>query len=222
MASPRVLFVEDDRVIREATAETLAKEGFAVVTAETGKEGLDAFLAEWPDVALLDIMLPELDGVELCRAIVSESRSSVPVVLLSARSDARDIVEGLQAGADDYVTKPFAPAVLIARLQAVLRRRGPTGGRLLRAGRLIIDQGQATVWLDDATLALTATEYRLIVHLVEEPTKVFTRDELLQGVWGYGWTGDTRLVDVHVQRLRSKVGTEAIRTVRGVGYGLAV
>lgn len=218
---PRVLFVEDDHVIRSATAETLVREGFDVVTAQTGKEGLDAFLAQWPNIALLDIMLPEMDGVELCRAIVRESESSVPVVLLSARSDARDIVDGLQAGADDYVTKPFDSAVLVARLHAVLRRRGPNGGRVLRAGPLTIDRGQTAVWIGDASLTLTATEYKLLVHLAETPTKVFTRDELLREVWGYGWSGDTRLVDVHVQRLREKVGTEAIRTVRGVGYGLS-
>jgi DNA-binding response OmpR family regulator len=214
-----VLLVEDDRTIREATRIALERDGFGVVTAGDGRAGLAAFRASPPDVAVLDVMLPELDGIALCRAIRAESH--VPIVMLTARSEPVDVVLGLEAGADDYVTKPFDAPVLSARLRAVLRRAdrlaGVSDGRL-RAGQLELDPAGHAVTRAGQPLTLTATEFRLLHELVRNAGVVLTRDQLLESVWGYVWNGDTRLVDVHVQRVRAKVGAEAIETVRGVGY----
>jgi DNA-binding response OmpR family regulator len=212
----RVLLVEDDATIRTATAIALERDGFEVRTAADGPAGLAEFHAWRPDIALLDVMLPGLDGVSVCREIrVTEVTA---VVMLSARGDAVDVVLGLEAGADDYVVKPFDAPVLAARLRAVLRRVRRPAGRVLRVGDLEIDVDGAEVRRDGERIALTATELRLLADLVEHAGIVRRRDELLCAVWGYGWSGDTRLVDVHVQRLRAKIGAEIVQTVRGLGY----
>ena len=223
---PRMLFVEDDPVIRQATADYLTRNGFDVVTAEDGDAGLDAWRANEPVLALLDVMLPGMDGVSLCRAIRAESQ--IPVILMSARSDPIDVVMGLEAGADDYVTKPFEPAVLAARLRAALRRVAPTDEdrpAIVEIGSLIVDREGYEVTLDGEALALTPTEYRLLIEFVDNVGMALDRATLLDRVWGYGWAGDTRLVDVHVQRLRAKIeadpaSPELVQTVRGVGYKL--
>ena len=212
-----VLFVEDDETIRDMTRRSLERDGFRVATAGDGTSGLAAFRAHTPDVVLLDVMLPGVDGVSVCRAIRAES--VVPVVLLTARSDAVDVVLGLEAGADDYVTKPFDPAVLAARLRAVLRRVHPAPQtRVIHLGELTIDRAGMVVRRGDETIALTPTEYRLLLELAENAGVVLSRERLLENVWGYVWAGDTRLVDMHVRRLRAKVGPEAVETVRGAGY----
>jgi DNA-binding response OmpR family regulator len=214
-----ILLVEDDATIREATARSLERDGFHVETAPDGQAGLAAFRARPPDAALLDVMLPRLDGVSLCRAIRAES--AVPVVMLSARSDAVDVVLGLEAGADDYVAKPFDPPVLAARLRAVLRRATRLeGASVLRFDGLEIDTAGMVVRVADQEVALSPTEYRLLVELARNAGIVLDRDTLLRDVWDYSWSGDTRLVDVAVQRLRAKVGRERIETVRGTGYKL--
>ena len=221
-----MLFVEDDPVIRKATGDYLVRNGFEVVLAENGDRGLAAWRETEPVLALLDVMLPGIDGVALCRAIRAESQ--IPVILLSARSDPIDVVLGLEAGADDYVTKPFEPAVLAARLRAALRRAGSAEGErqgTVEVGALTIDRDGHEVFRDGEALQLTPTEYRLLVELVDNVGMALDRATLLERVWGYGWAGDTRLVDVHVQRLRAKIeadssAPELVQTVRGVGYKL--
>lgn len=231
MADTHVLFVEDDDVIREATQLALERDGFVVTAVPDGLTGLDEFRANRPDIALLDVMVPGLDGVSLCRRIRDES--TVPVIMLSARADSIDVVLGLEAGADDYVTKPFDGAVLVARIRAVLRRfghaRGPAGMQvsesapgdsLLCFGDLEVDPEGMEVRKDGRPVALTPTEMRLLLEFSAVPGTVLSRDRLLERVWEYGWGGDTRVVDVHVQRLRGKIGQDRIETVRGFGYKL--
>ncbi|MBV7254972.1 MULTISPECIES: two-component system response regulator CseB [Streptomyces] len=231
-----VLFVEDDDVIREATQLALERVGFRVTAMPDGLSGLEAFRADRPDIALLDVMVPGMDGVSLCRRIRDES--TVPVIMLSARADSIDVVLGLEAGADDYVTKPFDGSVLVARIRAVLRRFGhaagaqgaraeeePSGGPteadgLLRFGDLELDTEGMVVRRAGSPVALTPTEMRLLLEFSAAPGTVLSRDKLLERVWDYGWGGDTRVVDVHVQRLRAKIGQERIETVRGFGYKL--
>ncbi|WP_200304531.1 two-component system response regulator CseB [Streptomyces adelaidensis] len=227
-----VLFVEDDDVIREATQLALERDGFAVTAMPDGLSGLEAFRADRPDIALLDVMVPGLDGVSLCRRIRDES--TVPVIMLSARADSIDVVLGLEAGADDYVTKPFDGAVLVARIRAVLRRFGHASGGAARAedaadagaaavltfGELEIDTEGMEVRRSGVPVALTPTEMRLLLEFSSAPGTVLSRDKLLERVWDYGWGGDTRVVDVHVQRLRTKIGQDRIDTVRGFGYKL--
>ncbi|MEV5594155.1 two-component system response regulator CseB [Streptomyces sp. NPDC052496] len=234
MADTHVLFVEDDDVIREATQLALERDGFVVTAMPDGLAGLEAFRADRPDIALLDVMVPGLDGVSLCRRIRDES--TVPVIMLSARADSIDVVLGLEAGADDYVTKPFDGAVLVARIRAVLRRfghaSGPDGGSaaateaaasaeaVLRFGDLEVDTEGMEVRKGGQPVALTPTEMRLLLEFSNSPGTVLSRDRLLERVWDYGWGGDTRVVDVHVQRLRGKIGQDRIETVRGFGYKL--
>ncbi|MHB9753114.1 two-component system response regulator CseB [Streptomyces sp. BYX5S] len=229
-----VLFVEDDDVIREATQLALERDGFVVTAMPDGLKGLEAFRSDRPDIALLDVMVPGLDGVSLCRRIRDES--TVPVIMLSARADSIDVVLGLEAGADDYVTKPFDGAVLVARIRAVLRRFGHAGGPgagsaaaeespapdhgALRFGDLEIDTDGMEVRKAGQPVALTPTEMRLLLEFSSAPGTVLSRDKLLERVWDYGWGGDTRVVDVHVQRLRTKIGQDRIETVRGFGYKL--
>ncbi|MEU0147605.1 two-component system response regulator CseB [Streptomyces sp. NPDC006288] len=233
MAETHVLFVEDDDVIREATQLALERVGFAVTAVPDGLLGLEAFRADRPDIALLDVMVPGLDGVSLCRRIRDES--TVPVIMLSARADAIDVVLGLEAGADDYVTKPFDGAVLVARIRAVLRRFGHAAGAggatagegtpdeadgVLVFGDVQIDTEGMEVRRGGAPVGLTPTEMRLLLEFSSAPGTVLSRDRLLERVWDYGWGGDTRVVDVHVQRLRTKIGQDRIETVRGFGYKL--
>jgi two-component system response regulator MtrA len=219
----RILLVEDDPSIREVTAIGLTAAGFAVATAADGVAGLDAFRAEPPDLVLLDIMLPRLDGYEVCRQI--RKASTVPVIMLTARGDTMDVVVGLEAGADDYVRKPFDLPELIARVRAALRRAGAGTGETaeLRLGPLAIDVAGRTVARDGTDIPLTRTEFDLLIELIRHAGQVLSRDVLLDRVWGYDYLGDSRLVDVAIQRLRAKVeadpaAPELIQTVRGAGY----
>jgi two-component system response regulator MtrA len=224
----RILLVEDDPSIREVVALGLRGAGFTVTTAADGAEGLERWRADGPDLVLLDVMLPRLDGLEVCRAIRREA--TTPIVMLTARGDTIDVVVGLESGADDYMRKPFEMPELIARVRAALRRRRETSGpgedAVLRLGPLRIDTAGRTVDRDDAEVALTRTEFDLLVELARHPGQVFTRDVLLDRVWGYDYLGDSRLVDVAVGRLRARVeadpaAPELILTVRGAGYKAA-
>jgi two-component system response regulator MtrA len=219
-----VLLVEDDASIREVATLGLEQAGLRVTAIGDGREGLARFREGGVDLVLLDVMLPSLDGFEVCREIRRDS--GAPIVMLTARSELHDVVVGLELGADDYVTKPFELAELVARIKAVLRRTGPAGAdgnATITAGGLEIDPAGFRVTKGGAELNLTATEFRLLHELARRPKQVFTRDLLLELVWNYDYLGDSRLVDAAVQRLRAKVEDDPkhptlIRTVRAVGY----
>jgi two-component system response regulator MtrA len=223
----RILLVEDDASIREVTAIGLRAAGFEVSTAADGAEGLDRWRRERPDLVLLDVMLPRLDGLEVLRAIRHES--SAPDVMLTARADTIDVVVGLESGADDYVRKPFELPELVARVRAALRRRvpdavGTTGTPApLRLGLLEIDLAGRTVARAGRQIDLTRTEFDLLAELTRSPGQVVDREALLDRVWGYDFLGDSRLVDVAIARLRAKIEPDPteprlVLTVRGVGY----
>jgi DNA-binding response OmpR family regulator len=217
-----VLLVEDDASIREIATLGLEKAGFRVTASGDGRDALLRFRQDPFDLVVLDVMLPSLDGLEVCREIRRESQT--PIVMLSARDELHDVVVGLELGADDYVTKPFELPELVARIKAVLRRSTalPAGGTI-SVDDLEIDPAAFTVRRRGEDIALTATEFRLLLELARRPKQVFTRGLLLELVWNYDYLGDSRLVDVAVQRLRAKIEDDPkhpklITTVRGVGY----
>ena len=223
--STRILAVEDDERIRSAVKLALEDEGWIVDEAGSGEEAIDLFARAAPDVVLIDITLPGMDGFELCRTL--RRHSDVPIVMVTARSDTHDVVAGLEAGADDYLTKPFAPKELSARIRALLRRIRPmvAGHAKLSFGNLEIVPEEGKVLRDGTELHLTKTEFRLLCELAQNPGRVFSRESLLDKVWGYDYFGDGRLVDVHVRRLRTKVEADPanprhVVTVRGLGYRL--
>lgn len=217
----RVLVVDDDVALAEMLGIVLRGEGFEPVFCADGLQAVQAFRDAKPDVVLLDLMLPGMDGIDICRAIRTES--GVPIVMLTAKSDTVDIVLGLESGADDYIVKPFKPKELVARVRARVRRTDEQLPVSLSIGPLSVDVAGHTVLRDGESLSLTPLEFDLLVCLARRPGHVFTRETLLQEVWGYRHAADTRLVNVHVQRLRAKIETdpenpEIVLTVRGVGY----
>jgi len=217
----RVLVVDDDTDLAEMLGIVLRSEGMEPLFCYNGKDAVPAFRRESPDLVLLDLMLPGLDGLAVCRALRVES--SVPIVMLTARGDTVDIVEGLQAGADDYVVKPFKPRELVARIEARLRRLERSANEVLSIGDVLVDLGAHSVSRDGSAIPVTPLEFDLLAALASRPGYAFSREQLLADVWGYRHAGDTRLVNVHVQRLRGKVerdpeSPEVIITVRGVGY----
>jgi len=219
----RILYVEDDQRIRGSVKLALEDEGWQVEEAETGEEAILSFDRAPTDVVLIDIMLPGIDGFEVCRSI--RRNSDVPIIMVTARADTHDVVAGLEAGADDYMTKPLQPKELSARIRALLRRVRPSqpGNQRLRFGELEVVPEEGVVTSDGQQVHLTKTEFRLLVELANNPGKVFSREDLLEKVWGHGVFGDGRLVDVHVRRLRTKVEPDPahprhVVTVRGLGY----
>ena len=217
----RVLVVDDDAALAEMLGIVLRNEGFDSRVCPTGDRALAQFRDYRPDVVLLDLMLPGKDGIDVCKEIRAES--GVPIVMLTAKSDTVDVVVGLESGADDYVVKPFKPKELVARIRARVRRFEEPAPEALTIGDLAIDVAGHVVTRDGEPIALTPLEFDLLVCLARKPWQVFTREVLLEQVWGYRHAADTRLVNVHVQRLRSKVEhdperPEIVVTVRGVGY----
>jgi len=224
--SSRILVVEDDERIRSSMRLALEAEGYDVDEAGSGEDALDRFAAQSPDVALIDLMLPGMDGFECTRAI--RRQSAVPIIIVTARTDTHDVVAGLEAGADDYVTKPFVAKELGARIRALLRRARPAEEEpsSLSFGDLELLPDQGVLRHKDGTeVHCTRTEFRLLCELASNPNKVLSREQLLDRVWGYDYFGDGRLVDVHIRRLRTKVEPDPalprhILTVRGMGYKL--
>ena len=221
----RILTVEDDERIRTAVRMALEDEGWDVEESESGEQALEAFASDPSDVVLIDLMLPGIDGFELCRSI--RRTSDVPILMVTARADTHDVVAGLEAGADDYVTKPFQPKELSARIRALLRRARSTEPMRtrLRFGELEIIPDDGVVRRGSEEIHLTKTEFRLLCELASSSGRVFSREQLLDRIWGYDYFGDGRLVDVHIRRLRTKVELDPahpqhVVTVRGLGYKL--
>jgi DNA-binding response OmpR family regulator len=220
-----ILLVEDDPSVRAAVALALEGDGHRVEEAASGDEALARWRARRPDLVLLDVMLGGIDGLDVCRAI--RRTDEVPIIMLTARGDPVDVVVGLECGADDYVTKPFETRVLLARIRAVLRRHTKPASEpaVLHLGDVVVDLGGMTVTKAGRDVRLTPTEFRLLATLASRPGQVFTRQLLLEQVWDYSYLGDSRLVDVCVQRLRAKVEDDPsaptlVLTVRGAGYKL--
>ena len=220
-----VLIVEDDRNIADLLRLYLEKEGYTVVIAPDGMRGVEQFRTVHPSLVLLDVMLPGLDGWGVCRAIRAESQT--PIIMLTAKSETEDKVNGLKQGADDYITKPFEMKEVLARIEAVLRRSGiepEKSRRRLEFDKLVIDMDAFELTVDGKKVPTPPKEMELLYHLASTPNRVYTRNQLLDEVWGFDYFGDTRTVDVHIQTLRQKLaaaveGADAyIQTVRGVGY----
>jgi DNA-binding response OmpR family regulator len=228
VAGNTVLVVDDEKTLRETVAYELEQEGFRVVTAADGRAALDVFRAESPDLVLLDLMLPELSGTEVCRILRSES--NVPIIMLTAKSSEIDKVVGLEVGADDYVTKPFSLRELLARVRAHLRRReaAPVAGPAMQAvelGRVQVDLAGHRLLRDGTAVPLKPKAFELLAFLLRHQGQVFTREQLLEQVWGYDFAGESRTVDVHVHWLRAEIeesphDPQLLQTVRGVGYVL--
>ena len=220
--APKILVVDDDPAISEMLTIVLEAEGFEPIAVTDGNEAVPAFHEHEPELILLDLMLPGMNGVDICRAIRSES--AVPIVMLTAKTDTVDVVLGLESGADDYITKPFKPKELVARIRARLRRTDSSSSELIEVGDLVIDVPEHTVKrVDGEELSLTPLEFDLLLEMARKPGQVHTREALLESVWGYRHASDTRLVNVHVQRLRAKIehdpeDPQIVLTVRGVGY----
>jgi two-component system phosphate regulon response regulator PhoB len=223
MAKGTILVIDDERDLIELVSYNLEKEGFAVKTAGNGEAGLTAARSEIPDLVLVDIMMPGMDGLELCRHLRSDARTaSIPIIMLTAKSAESDRVVGLELGADDYVTKPFSPRELAARVKAVLRRTSPQAStsNVIRCGELLIDLARCEVTCKGKDVSLTASEFRLLHFLATHPGRVFSRSELIDGALGREIVVVDRTIDVHVTALRKKLGNcgDWIETVRGFGY----
>jgi len=228
MAQERILIVEDEPNILELVAYNLEKEGWSVLKAANGNQGWELIQNEHPDLVLLDLMLPGMDGMEVCRRTRENAATrGIPIIMLTAKSEEVDRVMGLEIGADDYVTKPFSPRELVARIRAVLRRverlQGDEAKEVFELGPIRIDMRQHKVTVNGKPVELTPKEFDLLHLLVSHPGRAFSREFLLEHLWGYEFFGDTRTVDVHVRRLRQKIEEDPanphwLETVRGVGY----
>jgi two-component system alkaline phosphatase synthesis response regulator PhoP len=223
-AAGKVVIIDDDEHIRELASIYLEKEGFQVASALDGTSGLEVVNREQPSLVVLDLMLPGKSGYDVCREI--RQKSNVPILMLTARDEDVDKIVGLELGADDYLTKPFNPRELVARIKAILRRadaaHGQAVGAVIRAGRLTIDKQRREARTDDGELTLRTKEFDLLSTFAENAGIVLTREQLLDRVWGYNFYGETRTVDVHVQHVRAKLAGTGLQivTVRGVGYKL--
>lgn len=218
-----ILIVEDERDLAELVAFNLEKEGYRTVVALDGTSGLETARSQLPDLIILDLMLPGMMGTEVCKVLKkTEKTARIPVIMLTARGEEIDRVVGFEVGADDYVVKPFSTRELLLRVKAVLRRANPekSEGKILVIGQVTIDTERHLVTIADEEIVLTTTEFKLLLNLAERLGRVQSRDTLLKNVWGYNYVGDTRTVDTHITRLRTKLGAagDLIKTVRGFGY----
>jgi two-component system alkaline phosphatase synthesis response regulator PhoP len=228
----KILVVDDEKNIIQLVRFNLEREGYQVLIATDGVSGLELARGEAPDLIVLDVMLPGMNGLEVCRELHQDpATKNIPIIMLSARAEELDRVLGLEMGADDYVTKPFSPRELVARIKARLRRTRPEDGReeetkpaaRLDFGRLIIDEDRFAVYVDGEKQEFTPKEFELLRFMARQRGKVFSREQLLEQVWGYDYAGDSRTVDVHIRHIRQKLehlpgGAQLIETVRGVGY----
>lgn len=224
----KILVIEDEKNILELVRYNLVREGFQVIATLDGALGLEMAREALPDLIILDVMLPGMNGLEVCRELHQDSSTnSIPIIILSARAEEHDRVLGLEMGADDYIVKPFSPRELLARVKARLRRYKPgesqTAGKPLKIGQLVIDDDKYSVYYNGAKQDFTPIEFELLRFLARHQGKVFTREQLLEQVWGFYYPGDSRTVDVHIRHIRQKLesepgATELIETVRGVGY----
>lgn len=225
-SAKKILIVEDEKDILQLVKLYLDKEGYRTVTAATGAEGLRQARAEQPDLVILDLMLPEIDGLEVCKRLRSAPETAMlPIIMLTAKAEESDTVVGLELGADDYVTKPFSPKTLVARVKALFRRTGRTpdaGQTRYLYGGIVMDLARHELTVNGEEVPLTAKEFGLLEHLLKNPGRVLTREVLLNAVWGYEYYGTTRTVDVHVRRLKQKLPMldDAIVSVKSLGYKL--
>ncbi len=226
----KILIVDDEESIRTLLSYNLAQSNFETITAEDGEEAIQKIVAEQPDLVLLDLMLPKIDGIDVCKQLRHDN-NRVPIIMLTARGEEPDKILGLEIGADDYMTKPFSPREVIARVKAVLRRTHDADSSMNRTsvnatlteGDLIVYPERYEATLKGETLSLTPKEFELLVYFMRHKNRVLTRDQLLQAVWDYSFVGDTRIVDVHVSHLREKIEENTrkpryIKTIRGIGY----
>lgn len=221
----KVVIVEDEKDLAELLAFNLQKEGWQTVVALDGRSGLERITAELPELVILDLMLPELTGIEVCKQLrKQEKTAAIPIIMVTAKGEEIDRVVGFEVGADDYLVKPFSTRELLLRIKAILRRTAPPSKaeKVIRHGQLSIDTERHRVVVNDIEITLTLTEFKLLFAMAERPGRMQSRERLLQDVWGYSSDADTRTVDTHITRLRSKLGEagEMIRTVRGYGYKL--
>ncbi|MCG9968329.1 response regulator transcription factor [Pelotomaculum terephthalicicum JT] len=229
---PVIMIVDDEKNILELVRFNLEREGYRVISAVDGAQCLELARTQAPDLIVLDVMLPEIDGLEVCRELRKNNQTrNIPIIMLSAKAEELDRVLGLEIGADDYVTKPFSPRELVARIKARLRNvrfekeRGKesTKKNLMDFGRLVIDEDRFDVYIDGLKQDFTLKEFELLRFMARRPGKVFSREQLLESVWGYDYVGDSRTVDVHIRHIRQKLeqlpgGARLVETVRGVGY----
>lgn len=224
MERPKILVVDDEARMRKLVRDFLVKSGYDVLEAEDGSRALDIFY-EQKDIALmiLDVMMPKMDGWEVCREI--RQYSQLPIIMLTAKSDERDELQGFQLGVDEYISKPFSPKILVARVEAILRRTGGIGtGETVEAGGIVIDKAAHNVTIDGKPIDLSYKEFELLTYFVENRGIALSREKILNNVWNYDYFGDARTIDTHVKKLRSKIGEKGdmIKTIWGVGYKLSV
>jgi two-component system, OmpR family, alkaline phosphatase synthesis response regulator PhoP len=231
LSKSKILVVDDEQHILELVEFNLNKEGYEIITAADGEKAIELAQKEKPDLIVLDIMLPKIDGLSVCRSLYADNNTNnIPILMLTARGEVLDKVLGLEMGADDYMTKPFSPRELVARVKAILRRTGKStaeknnkGAKKIYLGEVAIDAERFTVTLEGKKLDFTPKEFELLRILASSPGKVFTREFLLENIWGYDFYGDTRTVDVHIRHIRQKIeptpdSPKYIETIRGVGY----
>ena len=219
----KILIVDDEKNIVDIIAFNLKKEGYTVITAADGEEGVQKAMEENPDLILLDIMMPKMDGWQVCREI--RETSKVPIIMLTARSEERDELQGFELGVDEYISKPFSPKILVARVNAILRRTlGNTAGDVIEAGDIKIDKAAHIVKINDKMIDLSYKEFELLSYFVENQGIALSREKILNNVWNYDYFGDARTIDTHVKKLRSKLGDrgEYIKTIWGMGYKFEV